>query len=156
MQSEVIAVVEATAFRRWMAVATLVGVSVLLIYTGVQAGSSALLSVCAIALGIFSLVIGARLYQATRHRIELTSEGLRDSSGISIARLDEIASLDRGFLAFKPSNGFVLRTHAPSGKIWRPGLWWRIGRQVGVGGVVPGHQARFMADRLAELVAAQR
>lgn len=156
MQTDVIAVVEASTFRRWMAVATLAGVSVLLIYTGAMTGSSALLSVCAIALGVFSLVIAARLYQATQHRIELTNEELRDSSGISIAALDEIASMDRGFLAFKPSNGFVVRTHAPTVRTWRPGLWWRFGRHIGVGGVVPAHQARFMADRLAEQLAARR
>ncbi|MDU9003518.1 hypothetical protein [Sedimentitalea todarodis] len=156
MQTDVIAVVEASAFRRWMAVATLGGVAVLLIYSGATTGTSAILRTCAIVLGVFSLVIALRLYQATLHRIELTSEGLRDSSGVSIARLDEILSMDRGFLAFKPSNGFVVRTHVPTVKTWRPGLWWRFGRHVGVGGVIPAHQARFMADRLAEQLAARR
>lgn len=155
MQSDVIAVIEASAFRRWMAVATLVGMSMLMIYTGIQTGASTILSICALTCGAFALVVAVQLYQATRHRVELTGEGLRDSSGILIATLDEIASLDRGFLAFKPSNGFVLKTRAPNARTWRPGLWWRIGRQVGVGGVVPGHQARFMADRVAELLSAR-
>lgn len=156
MQTDVIAVVEASAFRRWMAVATLAGISVLLIYSATLTGPSAILKLSAVVLGVFALVIAQRLYRATRHRIELTSDGLRDSSGVTIAALDEIASLDRGFLAFKPSNGFVLRIHAPTVRSWRPGLWWRFGRRVGVGGVVPGHQARVMADRLAELLAARR
>lgn len=155
METDIIAVIEASAFRRWMAVVTLAAVSVLLIYAGIGAGAELLLRICAVVLGAMSALIAVRLHRATGHRIELTGDGLRDSSGLAIATLDEIAALDRGLLAFKPTNGFVLRTHAPTARCWRPGLWWRFGRRVGIGGVVSGPQAKYMADRLAELLAAR-
>jgi hypothetical protein len=40
-----------------------------------------------------------------------------------LARIDEIASLDRGTFAFKPSNGFLLRLSRKGTRVWRPGLW---------------------------------
>ncbi len=156
METKVIAVIEAGMLRRWMAVAMLACVSVLLVYSGMGAGgSSMILRICAVAVGVATLLIALKLFRVTANRIELTVDGLRESSGISIATLDEIASLDRGLLAFKPTNGFVLRTHAPTVRCWRPGLWWRFGRRVGIGGVVSGAQTKFMADRLAELMAAK-
>lgn len=156
MQSDVIAVMEASAFRRQMAVVALAVLCGLLIYAAMQPGSSLLAQACFLFLGLFALAAGISLYQATQYRIELTADGLRDSSGITIARLDEIAALDRGFLAFKPSNGFVLRTKAPVERAWRLGLWWRFGRRIGLGGVVPRHQARIMADCVAKQLEMQR
>lgn len=90
-----------------------------------------------------------RLWFATDRMIVLTRAGLFDSAGICIAPLSAIATVDRGVFAFKPSGGFALRlTHAP-GRGWAPGLWWRIGRQLGVGGVTPAAQGRVMADMIA-------
>lgn len=155
MDREIIAVLEASLMRRVLAVAMLVGVAGLMLYATFGAGTSVALKIGGAAFGLLALVSASGLYKSTLHRIELTEDGLRDSSGTSIARIEDIAELDRGLLALKPTNGFVLRTHAPLDRAWRPGLWWRFGRRIGVGGVVPGPQARVMADRLSELIAAR-
>ena len=78
--------------------------------------------------------------------LELTREALREKGGAVLVRMDQIATVNRGVFAFKPSNGFVIITHAPQPLQWNPGLWWRVGRRIGVGGVAPAVQAKYMAD----------
>ena len=67
--------------------------------------------------------------------------------------IDEIESIDRGFFAFKPSNGFLLTTKSPGSRTWQPGLWWRIGRRIGVGGMTPGAQSKSVSEIIAIRVA---
>ena len=66
--------------------------------------------------------------------------------------MGNIASVDRGAFAFKPSNGFTVRLKSPAPRAWLPGLWWRLGRRVGVGGATPGKAARDMADVITILL----
>ena len=67
--------------------------------------------------------------------------------------------MDRGTFAFKPSNGFLLRTATKQPRLWKPGLYWRMGRRIGVGGITRAAEAKLMADviavRLAERQAEQ-
>lgn len=108
----------------------------------------------------FLLVAGAgalwaawKQWLATEQGLVLTDLGLFESGGAPIAMLDEIEALDRGVFAFKPSNGFLLRLAAPKPRHWAPGIWWRVGRRVGVGGVTGAAETRAMADILAALLA---
>ena len=80
----------------------------------------------------------------------LTDTDLRDSDGVVLARLDQIIRVDRGAMAMKPANGFTLVLDARQPFGWAPGMWWRLGRRVGVGGVAVAHQAKFMAEVIAE------
>jgi hypothetical protein len=38
------------------------------------------------------------------------------------------------------------------GFAWVPGLWWRIGKRVGVGGVTPSQPARYMAEVMSAMI----
>ena len=105
-----------------------------------------------VAIGVAALVLGEWLRRATTLRIELTREGLQDSSGRSLAPFADIVAVERGVFAFKPSNGFLVKLARPAPRGWAPGLWWRYGRRLGVGGVTPGHQARYMAETLAVML----
>ena len=105
---------------------------------------------------IFLLVIGGvilwaamRLWQATASTMTLTDEALVDSSGTVLCHIDNMRAVERGIFAFKPSNGFLIRMHKPVGKGWAPGMWWRFGTRLGVGGVTPSAQAKAMADIIA-------
>ena len=60
--------------------------------------------------------------------------------------------MDRGAFAFKPSNGFMLKLSRKGPFAWEPGIWWRIGRRVGVGGVTPGTPAKVMAEMIQERI----
>lgn len=103
-----------------------------------------------VALGAGALVMAERLRRATLLGLVLTETELRDTSGAVLTPLDNVRSVDRGAFAFKPSNGFVLRLHAPCGSgAWAPGLWWRYATRIGVGGVTPSGPAKFMAEQIA-------
>jgi len=105
-----------------------------------------------VGFGIAALWLAWRMYQATGRNIVLTRDGVYDSAGQTIAQLDQIASVDRGIFAFKPSNGFLIRLKEPGTRIWMPGLWWRYGTRVGVGGATNGKAARDMADVITLLL----
>lgn len=104
-------------------------------------------------LALVMAVVTWKLLGASRLRLELTDRALRDSAGEVLARIEDVEGVDRGLLAFKPSNGFVLRLNRRAPLRFRPGLYWSIGRRVGVGGLVHGSESKQMADALAFLLA---
>ncbi|MCP4820329.1 MAG: hypothetical protein GY883_14140, partial [Shimia sp.] len=52
----------------------------------------------------------------------------------------------------KPSNGFAIKLKQSRGRRWQPGLWWSLGRRVGIGGVTPGAHSKEMAQMLEALL----
>jgi hypothetical protein len=84
--------------------------------------------------------------------LELTEEVLRDSSGAELCRIDQVAKVDRSVFAFKPARGFLLVLDTPGPRAWVPGLWWRLGRRVGVGGTTSSAQTRFMAETIQAMI----
>ena len=96
-----------------------------------------------------ALLLADRVRRATRISIEMTDQVLRDSRGREICRLDDIVSVESGALAFKPSGGFLIRTRHRGPRSWAPGIWWRIGRSIGIGGATSASQGRYMADLIA-------
>ncbi|WP_412509528.1 hypothetical protein [Roseovarius sp. SYSU LYC5161] len=153
-ESEVLAVVRASPGRRLFGVAAMAVLGALLLYMGLTRSFSHPGWPVALVLGgLGTLWLGHAMYRATAHRIELTENELRSSDGTLIALTAEIEAVERGVFAFKPSNGFLLRLSAARPRRWQPGLWWRIGRRVGIGGMTPGSQTRVMADIIATMIA---
>lgn len=151
---EVLATITASAPRRWLAVISLMFLGVLLIYVAIVQPPVLGWQIFLLVLGAGSLLIADKLRRATSRVIELTERELRDSGGEIIAYVADIQRVDRGAFAFKPSNGFLIRTSKPSGpRMWLPGMWWRLGRQIGVGGVTPGSQTKFASEILSTIIA---
>jgi hypothetical protein len=154
--SDVIAVLRPSPVRRALALAFTAGLGGLCLALAVARPPQApLWTLVLVLVGGAALWLALRLAQATRGRIELSEAGLRDGDGRIIAPIARIAGVERGAFAFKPSNGFLIRLDAPAEAAWKPGLWWRFGRRIGVGGVTPGAQGRIMADALTALLAAR-
>jgi hypothetical protein len=152
-QEHVLARIEPSAARRVLASGTVGTFGLLLVSLGFfRPPASVSLQFFLIVLGGLSLLVAVRVYRATSGTLILTETGIRDGSGLAVARLDDIAGVDRGVFAFKPSNGFVLRLKSAQPKAWAPGLWWRFGRRVGVGGAISGAEGRQMADALSALL----
>jgi hypothetical protein len=149
----ILAVVGASAGRRIMACGVVYILGMLLIYVALAEPPALHLLVVVLALGIGSLILAEALRRATRSEIFLTKDAITTSDGMVIARLDEITNVDRGAFAFKPSNGFMLKMKTKQPRGWAPGIWWRFGRYVGVGGAVNAGQAKFMAEQIVLWIA---
>lgn len=151
---DVLATVVAAPGRRWMGVVSLYGLAVLLIYIAFARPPEFGFQIVLLVIGGAALWLADKMRRATTVKIELTREVLRQSDGALIAQVADVQSVDRGFFAFKPSNGFLVRTKTrQGGRVWQPGLWWRAGRQIGVGGVTPASQSKYMSEALSVLIA---
>lgn len=136
--------------RRFLAVSMLVVLGTTMVYMTFTAPPvSVFWRLFLLVIGVAALFLADMLRRSTLLKIELTDEVLRDTSGRELCRLDNISAVERGAFAFKPSHGFLIRTKSPLPKAWAPGLWWRFGRKIGVGGVTPSGQAKFMAELIA-------
>lgn len=151
---EVLAVMQASTGRRILGVGCLGGLGIMLIWIGLTRSFETLAwQAFLIFLGAVFVWLADALRRATAQRIELTRQGVRSSDGEVIAHIDQIEAMDRGLFAFKPSNGLLLKAKHTAPARWRPGLWWRVGRRIGLGGVTPGHQSKVMSEMIAALLA---
>jgi len=105
--------------------------------------------------GIGLLWLAFAVWQATAAGLVLTEVMLCDTNGRVLAQVADIVAVRRGLASFRPANGFALTMAAHAPASWAPGLWWRVGRRVGVGGLVARREAAEMAEALVFLVAAR-
>ena len=154
---EVLIVLRASAPRRLFALMVLIALGALLAWLGIAAPEMALwIRLLLLAAGGGVLWLGLGLYEATGRRLELTREALRESGGRVLARIGEIEAVSRGTFALKPAHGFTLILKKPAPRAWAPGLWWRFGRRIGIGGVTSAGQAKAMAELLTMLIAQRK
>ncbi|WP_377512334.1 hypothetical protein [Octadecabacter sp. R77987] len=151
----VVARVGASPIRRVFAFGVLFGLGALIILIAFVQPPGFALQVMLVTFGAVVLWVAERMRRATMTVIELTSEGLRDSTGVLDIPFDQMERVERGVFAMKPSNGFVLITRDKGPKGWAPGLWWRVGRRIGVGGVTAAGAGKFMAEQIALHLATQ-
>lgn len=154
MQQRELGRIWASMPRRFIAATALLWLGGLLLYIAMATPPAAVFwQVFLIVVGLGCLFLLQVMWRATTVVLVLTEEALIEEGGEVIARIDDIVRVDRGMLAMKPSNGFslVLRDKGP--RRWRPGLWWRWGRKVAIGGVTSGAQTRPIADILAVKIA---
>lgn len=145
--SETLAKLEPSPGRRWFGVIVLSLVGILLAYVSFANPPQSLVGKLGLpVLAVLFLWQAQWNFRVTKTGLYLTKEGLFDGEGTRICALDNMREVDRGLFAFKPSNGFLLRLREPVGYGWAPGLYWRIGKRLGVGGATQPAQAKAMAD----------
>ncbi|SPJ23983.1 hypothetical protein [Palleronia abyssalis] len=147
--SEILYRLDASAPRRVFATGVLAALTGLLLWLSLAAQADPIWRVVLIAIAVAAAFAARSLWVATAYAILLTEEGLVQSDGRLIASYDQIGSVDRGMFALKPSNGFLINLTEARPFGWAPGLWWRWGKRVGVGGVTRAGSAKAMADLLA-------
>ncbi|WP_415921866.1 hypothetical protein [Tateyamaria sp. SN6-1] len=150
---EVLAIVHSSAGRRILGVGSIWILAVLVLYVAIVSPPAPGWQVFLFVLGGGSIWIAEKMRRATAQVIELTRTELRDTTGRVLSPVEDIVSVDRGMFAFKPSNGFLLKVATKGDRAWRPGMWWRLGNRIGVGGMTPGHQAKFMAEMISAMIA---
>ena len=100
------------------------------------------------AIGLGFIAIAGLMRRSTASALELTDDAWRDADGRVIVRMDEIERIDQGAFAVKPSNGFLLKTNRRVPRGWRLGLWWSLGRRIGVGGMTPANETKLIAEMI--------
>ncbi len=154
MRDEIIAEVDPRGPRRIVGISLFLMLGGLVLYLAfVQPPASLGWQAFLIGMGLISLLMAYKLQVATTRKLLLTETALTDSDGTVLAMIEDVVAVNRGAFAMKPSNGFVLTLKNPAPRVWQPGLWWRLGRRVAVGGVTPGAQARPMADIISIMIA---
>lgn len=143
--------IKPSPLRRWMALLSLLVLAGMLLALSIGDVPD-LWRLVFVGIGAWVLWSGNNLRKATLDGLVLTRAGLRTEDGRMLAPTENIAKVERGVFAFKPSNGFLVRLKEPDGNGWAPGLWWKYGRRLGVGGTLSGGQTRAMADLMAALV----
>lgn len=154
MTDTVLATLSAAPTRRWASTGLVFALAVIflsLAATSPVAGpvQRVLLAV----LGLASLWVATLSLRGQGRSLVLTESVLMDSEGAILAHVNELKSVDRSAFAFKPSNGFMLRLTRPQPRAWVPGLYWRIGDRLAIGGATNPAETRNMADRIGLLLA---
>ncbi len=153
MQQEVLAKVKASTPRRWLGVGMLAVVGAMVLYVAMATPPEPVWQVFLFVVGAAAFWLAFRMWYATDDWIELTQTELRTGTGRVIARVQDIEAVDRGVFAFKPSNGFLVRTRTKGENAWAPGLWWRLGQRVGIGGMTAAAETKFMSEMLSAMIA---
>ncbi len=147
------AVVGAAPWRRVLACGVIYGLGAVVVYLTLRYPPAIGWLVVMLLFGFGVLYLAERLRQATREVLVWRDDGLYTGSGEKLAGVEDIVRVDRGAFAFKPSSGFSIKLSTKRQSRWAPGIWWRLGRVIGVGGTVSAGQAKFMAEQIAICVA---
>lgn len=152
--AKVLARLDPSAPRRFIGVAVQLALAATLIGLAIsfprdQMGARIVMLVLGICVTYGSFLT----WRATQNGLVLTQDSLSDDSGRVLAKISNIREVSRGAFALKPSHGFSLVLFKGMEFAWVPGIWWRIGTRVGIGGVTPSQPARFMAETLSGLIA---
>ncbi len=149
MDQQILSRVGVSGGRRAFGLGVLAFLALALLVLALGPSQGLLVSILVMIMALMVLAALWRMLRATALELILTPEGLSDSSGYLIAPMDQIEGVDRGTFAFKPSNGFVLRLSESKPYAFKPGLYWQVGRRVGVGGVLRAAETKQMADVIA-------
>lgn len=139
-------------FRRVIAATLQAAMGFALVYlAAARPPSSGANQIVILGMGLLLLYAALRFWQATAHGLVLTDTVLRETSGRVICQIDQVRKVTRGNFALKPANGFMLYMTTKQTTVWSPGLWWSIGRMVGVGGATNPNAAKQLAEAIEVL-----
>jgi len=145
----------ATPGRRVIGTGSVAALGAMLVWGALTAATVPLSQAVMAVLGLMALWLARRMWRATDAHLVLTQDALVSSDGRILARMDDIVSVARGPFAFKPSNGVMITLRRRGPLAWEPGLWWRLGRRIGIGGVTAKTPARVMAEAIEARIAAR-
>ena len=157
MENEaVLARLDPSPFRRVLGIAILLAMAGFLIWITFRLPGELMVQRVGTLLFAALLFVNAYVtWRATKVGIVLTESGLRDGTGRVLAEVANIREVARGALSMRPSQGFTVVLRSGMTVAWVPGLWWRVGKRVGIGGLTPPGPAKLMAEAISALLAAR-
>ena len=141
--------------RRILGAGAAAGLGILLVWLGFSVPNALGMQLFQLGLGGVALAFAVYLWRVSATALELTTLELRERAGRVLTPVSEITKVERGMFAFKPSNGLLVVTRHKSQSAYVPGIWWRIGRWIGIGGLTNAGQSKAMGDVLAVLLKRQ-
>lgn len=154
MTQPVLATLHTSAPRRILGVGILLSLGVILVYLAFTMPTGAA-QIFMLGIGAVALFVAMKLRAAGMLVLELTETEFRVKDGPVLAAVANMQKIERGAFAFKPSNGFLLSRIEAGPRLWVPGLYWSMGRRIGVGGMTGAPQTKAMAEAIAGLIAAR-
>ena len=140
--------------RRWFGVFSL-GLPALIIGALlVQGAITSLIStvILLVVAGVFGWS-AYRMATVPAKGIVFDGKSLETEDGLVLAKMDEIVDVQTSIFAMKPTNGFTLILNSTSKMPTRPGIFWRQGRHMGVGGLLRASEAKSIGKAIqAEVV----
>ncbi|MEM9717205.1 MAG: hypothetical protein AAF826_11880 [Pseudomonadota bacterium] len=110
----------------------------------------------AIIIGIGLMVAFAwaawRMFSAPNFGIVFDGTLLATEDGENLAHVDDIATVQNGLFALRPTNGFMLVLKEPGKRTTRPGVVWQQGRSLGIGGILQSEPAKAIGRAVQEAV----
>jgi hypothetical protein len=154
---EVLLKVRASPARLWFGVISQAALGTLLLWIALAQPPAELgWRVVLLVVGGAAFWGAVRLRRIGAREIILTRTEVADSKAGVVFRIDEVTRVSRGVFAFKPARGFAVLLARPGPWSWAPGLWWRVGRRVGVGGMMTAAESKLLAEVVDALVAERR
>lgn len=140
--------------RRWFAVGATGVLGAILVYLAAVVPPVDLAWLAfLVGMGVLFLYWAWRVWRATAVTLELTGRELRERGGRQLCAIDNIERVDGGVFAFKPAAGFLVHLREPMDRVYEPGLWWRSGRRVGVGGVTSRAEGKAVTELINVMLA---
>lgn len=154
MEEKLIPVIRRPEVMRWAVTAALIGLAGLCGLITLSLILRAPFAALVMAVLVFGcLWMARRVFMTDATSIMFDGDRIYDDTGAELCRLDDIAEIERGLALFKPSGGFVLRMKTEGPRSWAPGLWWRAGKRVGIGGATSARAGKHMADAITGALA---
>ncbi|WP_138464985.1 hypothetical protein [Poseidonocella sp. HB161398] len=156
MGTEALAQLYPSKTRIILTVLVLAAVAVVCLYVAAgEGGQGAAARLMLAAVAVAAALGAVAVWRSGARGLLLYPDRIAESGGDTVLWLADIARLERGAFAFKPANGVVVSLRRPGSLRWVPGLWWRTGARVGIGGMTPKAATKAFADllerRLGEL-----
>lgn len=154
MTERIISTLKPSPARRILASGASAGLGLVLLWLLVsQPGREPMLLIGLLTMSALCFGFAVVTWRATAKGLILTDDVLREDQGRVLFQLADVARIERSLLGWKPAGGFAVVTTTPKPRAWVPGLWWRAGRRVMIGGATNGGEAKAMADLMqAELI----
>ena len=141
-------------FRQKLTGVLLAGGGFLVLYVNVQSPSEGLAARILIPLfGLGMIWLAIRLVRAGSAVLVLQSDGIWTGGGEQLCALDDIEAVRRSMLEMKPTNGFALVLRNPARPRWQPGLYWALGKRIGIGGSTNPLETKHMAQSIEAILA---
>ena len=81
----------------------------------------------------------------------ISTDGLFDLNMDLICTIDDIKKIDVSPYTFKSANGFIILLKTKSSFKSIPGLYWRVGKRISIGGLVSKNESKLLSGRLIEM-----